>query len=52
MMVTALPWINWVLQTRLVKRILPSEKDLIGFGKLLWWAFSSCWEKFGSHRLG
>lgn len=35
MMVTVLPWINWVLQTRLVKRILPSDKDPIGFGKLL-----------------
>lgn len=35
MMVTVLPWMNWLLQTKLVKRILPSEKDPIGFGKLL-----------------
>ena len=35
MMVTVLPWINWVLQTRLVKRVLPSERDPIGFGKLM-----------------
>jgi hypothetical protein len=35
MMVTVLPWINWVLQTRLVKSFLPSEKDPIGFGKLI-----------------
>ncbi|KAF8865177.1 hypothetical protein BDZ45DRAFT_796971 [Acephala macrosclerotiorum] len=34
MMVSVLPWINWVLQTRMVKRFLPYEKDLIGFGKL------------------
>ncbi|MAD83940.1 MAG: hypothetical protein CL912_13340 [Deltaproteobacteria bacterium] len=35
MLVTVLPWMNWLLQTKLVKRILPSEKDPIGFGKLL-----------------
>jgi hypothetical protein len=35
MMVTVLPWINWVLQTRLMKRILPDEKDPTGFGKIL-----------------
>ena len=35
MMVTVLPWINWVLQTRLVKSFLPSEKDPIGFGKII-----------------
>jgi len=34
-MVTALPWINFVLQTRLVKKFLPSDKDPIGFGKLM-----------------
>jgi hypothetical protein len=34
-MVTVLPWINWVLQTRLVKRYLPSGKDPIGFGKVV-----------------
>jgi len=35
MMVTVLPWINWVLQTRLMKRILPDERDPTGFGKVL-----------------
>lgn len=35
MLVTVLPWMNWLLQTKLVKRVLPSEKDPIGFGKLL-----------------
>lgn len=35
MLVTILPWINWILQTRLVKRFLPSEKDPIGFGKVM-----------------
>lgn len=35
MMVTVLPWMNWILQTRLVKSVLPSEKDPIGFGKIV-----------------
>lgn len=35
MMVTVLPWMNWILQTGLVKAILPSEKDPIGFGKII-----------------
>ena len=35
MMVTVLPWINYLLQTRLMKSVLPSEKDPIGFGKLI-----------------
>jgi hypothetical protein len=35
MMVTVLPWINRILQMRIVQRFLPSEKDPIGFGKVL-----------------
>lgn len=35
MMVTVLPWMNWLLRTKLVKGILPSAKDPIGFGKLM-----------------
>jgi hypothetical protein len=35
MMVTVLPWIKWVLQTRLMKRVLPDEKDPTGFRKVL-----------------
>lgn len=34
-MVTVLPWINSVLQTKLVKKLLPSEKGPLGFGKLV-----------------
>jgi hypothetical protein len=35
MMVTVLPWMNWLLQTEIVKAILPSDKDPIGFGKIM-----------------
>jgi hypothetical protein len=35
MMVTVFPWINWILQMRIVKSFLPSEKDPIGFGKVI-----------------
>jgi hypothetical protein len=35
MMVTVLPWMNWLLQTQILKAILPSDKDPIGFGKIM-----------------
>ena len=35
MIVTIFPWLNWLLQTRLIKAILPSERDPIGFGKIM-----------------
>jgi hypothetical protein len=35
MLVTVLPWLNLVLQSRLMKGILPSEKDLFGMGKII-----------------
>jgi len=35
MMVTILPWINWILQTKIMKSVLPDEKDPTGFGKIL-----------------
>ncbi|PVH79035.1 pisatin demethylase [Cadophora sp. DSE1049] len=47
MLVTVLPWMNWLLQTNLVKRILPSEKDPIGFGKLLGIAKETVGKRFG-----
>ncbi|KAL5331052.1 hypothetical protein ACEPPN_000581 [Leptodophora sp. 'Broadleaf-Isolate-01'] len=47
MLVTVLPWMNWLLQTKLVKRILPSEKDPIGFGKLLGIAKETVGKRFG-----
>ncbi|KAE9376647.1 cytochrome P450 [Stipitochalara longipes BDJ] len=47
MMVTVLPWINWVLQTRLMKRVMPDEKDPIGFGKVLGIAKAVVAQRFG-----
>ncbi|KAH7348871.1 pisatin demethylase [Rhexocercosporidium sp. MPI-PUGE-AT-0058] len=47
MLVTVLPWMNWLLQTKLVKLILPSEKDPIGFGKLLGIAKETVGKRFG-----
>jgi hypothetical protein len=41
MMVTVLPWINWLLQTRIVKSVLPSDKDPTGFGKTMGVSISS-----------
>lgn len=34
MMVTVFPWLNKILTLSLMKGILPSEKDPIGFGKI------------------
>jgi hypothetical protein len=34
MMITVLPWLNSLLQSRLMKGVLPSEKDPLGFGKV------------------
>jgi cytochrome P450 len=35
MMVTVLPWLNRLLASSFMKSILPSEKDPIGFGKII-----------------
>jgi hypothetical protein len=35
MIIAILPWINWILQTRIVKSVLPSDRDPIGFGKIM-----------------
>ncbi|TVY75669.1 Cytochrome P450 monooxygenase [Lachnellula suecica] len=51
-MVTVLPWINWVLQMRLVKRFLPSEKDPIGFGKLMGITKEMVGQRFGQRSEG
>ena len=34
-MVTVLPWLNRALQLPLLKSLLPSDKDLIGLGKII-----------------
>ncbi|KAL5322290.1 hypothetical protein ACEPPN_010262 [Leptodophora sp. 'Broadleaf-Isolate-01'] len=47
MMVTVLPWMNWLLRTKLVKGILPSAKDPIGFGKLMGIAKETVSTRFG-----
>ena len=33
MMVTVLPWINWLLQSPIVKSVLPSDKDQLDLVK-------------------
>jgi hypothetical protein len=35
LMVTIFPWLNWILQSRLLKAALPSEKDPLGLGKII-----------------
>lgn len=35
MLVTVMPWLNWLLRTRLVARLLPTERDRVGFGKVM-----------------
>jgi hypothetical protein len=34
-MVTVFPWLNWVLGLRILKAALPSDKDPLGFGKII-----------------
>ncbi|CAI4215918.1 unnamed protein product [Parascedosporium putredinis] len=34
-LVSVLPWLNWALQSPLLKSLLPSEKDPIGLGKII-----------------
>jgi hypothetical protein len=34
-MVSVLPWLNWVLQLRILKSLLPSDKDQLGLGKIM-----------------
>lgn len=35
MMVTVFPWLNHILASSFVKSLLPSERDPIGFGKII-----------------
>ncbi len=35
MMVTVFPWLNRLLKSPLMKGLMPSEKDPIGFGKIV-----------------
>lgn len=35
MIVSVLPWLTKVMQSRLFKNLLPSEKDKLGFGKFM-----------------
>ncbi len=35
MMVTVFPWLNKLLKSPLMKGLMPSEKDPIGFGKII-----------------
>jgi hypothetical protein len=34
-MVTVLPWLNWLLQSPIFKAVLPSDKDQLGLGKVM-----------------
>lgn len=34
-MVTVLPWLNWLLQSPILKALLPSDKDQLGLGKIM-----------------
>jgi len=38
MMVCVLPWLNWLLQTSVMRKVLPSDKDLVGFGNVMGYA--------------
>lgn len=35
LLVTIFPWLNWVLRLSILKAIMPSDKDLLGMGKIL-----------------
>jgi hypothetical protein len=35
MMVTVFPWLNYILASSFMKSLLPSERDPIGFGKII-----------------
>lgn len=35
MLVTVYPWISQVLQWPIIKNALPSDKDVLGFGKIM-----------------
>jgi hypothetical protein len=35
MMVTVFPWLNHILASSFMKSLLPSERDPVGFGKII-----------------
>ncbi|KAH8816215.1 pisatin demethylase [Xylogone sp. PMI_703] len=49
-MVTVLPWLNWLLQLPIIKSALPSETDKIGFGKIIGIAKKVVGERFGPDK--
>lgn len=45
--VSVLPWLNWALQSRLLKGLLPSDKDALGLGRVMGCVFA-IWHPFFS----
>lgn len=49
-LVSVLPWLNWALQSPLLKSLLPSEKDPIGLGKIIGIAKEVVGKRFGPDK--
>jgi hypothetical protein len=47
---TTFPWINWVLRMDVVQKYLPSERDPVGFGKIMAVAKQIVGERFGPEK--
>ncbi|SPO04445.1 related to pisatin demethylase (cytochrome P450) [Cephalotrichum gorgonifer] len=50
MIVTTMPKLGWVLRTGLLSRVMPSEKDELGFGRVLGICKQKAAERFGPDR--
>ncbi|RDW68159.1 hypothetical protein BP6252_09555 [Coleophoma cylindrospora] len=49
-MVSVLPWLNWALQSPILKSLLPSDKDQLGLGKIMGIAKQVVGERFGPNK--
>jgi hypothetical protein len=50
LIVTVLPWINSILRLDFVRKYLPSERDPVGFGKIMAVAKQIVSERFGPEK--
>ncbi|SPO06076.1 related to pisatin demethylase (cytochrome P450) [Cephalotrichum gorgonifer] len=50
MLFSAMPRLNWILQSAIMKRFLPSDRDQLGFGRLMKICKQKASERFGEDK--
>ncbi|PKS07210.1 hypothetical protein jhhlp_005812 [Lomentospora prolificans] len=51
MLISTIPSLSWIMESRLVKKLLPSDKDQLGFGRVTGICKRKAAERFGPDRI-